>query len=68
MATKYEFSKKLKRADGTIAWVWEGKLHNWDEAALIHPDGKKEYYIHGIKYTLDGWKEAKLNVQSIYVI
>ena len=41
MNKKYQPSKKLTKADGTIAWVWEGKLHNWEEAALVHPDGKK---------------------------
>ena len=65
MTTKYQPSKKLTKADGTIAWVWEGKLHNWEEAALVHPDGKKEYHIHGIKYTLDGWKEARRNREGL---
>ena len=62
---KFEPSKRLKKPDGTIAYSWEGKLHNWDDAALIHPDGKKEYYIHGIKYTLDGWKEARKNREGL---
>ena len=44
-------SKILKKADGTIAHVWDNKLHNWDGPALI-PEGnekKAEYYIYGIK-------------------
>ena len=23
-------SKRLKKVDGTIAYVWDGKLHNWE--------------------------------------
>jgi hypothetical protein len=65
MSTKYEFTKKLKKADGTVAYVWEGKLHNWEGPALIHPDGKKEYHLHGIPYTLDGWKEARRNREGL---
>ena len=38
---KWEASKKLKKPDGTIAIVWEGKLHNWDGPALI-PQGKEK--------------------------
>jgi hypothetical protein len=61
MTTKYEFTKKLKKADGTIAYVWEGKLHNWEGPALITPEGKKEYHIHGIPYTEENYKEALRN-------
>ena len=53
MSEKWEQSKRLKKADGTIAVVWEGKLHNWDGPALI-PEGnmkKREYYLYGIKYS-----------------
>ena len=35
---KWEASKRLKKPDGTIAVVWEGKLHNWDGPADI-PQG-----------------------------
>jgi hypothetical protein len=67
MKTKYEPSKKLTKADGTVAYVWEGKLHNWEGPALI-PEGdnrKREYHIHGIKYTEDGWKEARRNREGL---
>ena len=38
-------SKRLKKADGTIAFVWDGKLHNWEGPALINKQQKKkEYY------------------------
>jgi hypothetical protein len=52
--------KKLKTADGTIAYTKDGKLHNWEGPALI-PEGDKkraEYYIHGIKYTKDEFEQA----------
>ena len=54
-------SKRLKKADGTIAYVWDGKLHNWEGPALI-PEGnnrKKEYYLYGMQKTLDEWKEMR---------
>ena len=62
---KFEPSKKLKNADGTTVYVWEGKLHNWEGPALITAEGKKEYHIHSIKYTLDGWKEARRNREGL---
>ena len=61
---KFQPSKKLVKADGTIAWVWEGKLHNMEEAPLIHPNGKKEYHIHGIQYSHDDWKERRRNCST----
>ena len=39
--------RKLKKADGTIAYIWDNKLHNWEGPALI-PEGierKREYYL-----------------------
>ena len=65
MNEKYEPTRKLTKADGTVAYVWENKLHNWEGPALIHPDGKKEYHIHGIPYTLDSWKEARRNREGL---
>ena len=56
---KWEASKRLKKPDGTIAVVWEGKLHNWDGPAYI-PQGnerKAEYHIYGIKYSKEEWKD-----------
>lgn len=67
MSKKFEASKKLTKADGTIAYVWEGKFHNWEGPALI-PEGdnrKREYYIHGIKYSEDAWKEVRRNRQGL---
>ena len=59
MSEKWEQSKRLKKADGTIVVVWEGRLHNWDGPALI-PEGnekKAEYYIYGIKYSKEEHKD-----------
>jgi hypothetical protein len=67
MAEKLEVTKKLTKADGTVAYVWNGKLHNWDGPALI-PEGnqrKREYYLHGILKTEDEWKEARRNREGL---
>ena len=45
MAQKLEPTRRLKKPDGTIVYVWNGKLHNSDDAAVIHPDGKKEWWL-----------------------
>jgi hypothetical protein len=58
---KYEAAKKLTKADGTIAYIWEGKLHNWEGPAYI-PQGdlrKREYHLNGIPFTEEQWKEAR---------
>ena len=59
--TPFPQSKKLKKADGTIAYVWDNKLHNWEGFALI-PEGKEklgEYHLYGIKHTKEEWNEAR---------
>lgn len=61
MENKYESSKKVKKPDGTVMYLFDNKLHNWDEAALIHPNGKKEYYINNIQYSLKDWKKLRKN-------
>ena len=48
--------KKIKTPDGTIIHTLDGKLHNYDGPAMIHPKGsgkKDEYYIFGFKKTKD---------------
>lgn len=42
--------KKVRKADGTIMFIWEGKIHNMSGPALVTVEGKNEYYIHGIQY------------------
>lgn len=59
--TPYPRYRNLSKPDGTKAKSWNGKLHCWDGPALITPEGKKEYYIYGLQYTQDAWKEAKSN-------
>ena len=51
--------KCLKSTDGTIRYVREGKLHNPDGPAVIHPDGKEEYHLNGFQYTKDEYKKLK---------
>ena len=53
MSTEYQKARKITTADGTIMYMFDGKLHNWEGPALI-PNGnykKREYYLNGIKYT-----------------
>ena len=52
--TPFPQSKKLKKADGTIAYVWDGKLHNWEGHALI-PEGNERKGEH----TKDEWSEVR---------
>ena len=38
----------------------ENKLHNWEGPALINETQKiKEYYLNGIQYSMDKWKDIK---------
>jgi hypothetical protein len=56
---KYQPSRKIKTSDGTEMYMFDRKLHNWEGPALI-PQGNKrlrEYYLNGIKYTEEEWKE-----------
>ena len=43
---KYPKSRKLVKVDGTIAYTWDGKLHNWDGPALIPEGNTKQEYIY----------------------
>lgn len=52
-------TKRYKSTDGIIRYLKDGKLHNWDGPAVIHPDGKEEYFINGSSFTQDAWKKAK---------
>ena len=59
--TPFPQSKRLKKVDGTIAYIWDGKLHNWEGFALI-PEGnnrKGEYHLYGIKMSKGEWNEAR---------
>lgn len=64
---KWEPTKKLTKADGTIAYIWDNNLHNWDGPALI-PEGnmrKREYYLYGIPKTEEQWKEARKDREGL---
>ena len=54
-------TQNFTSSDGSCYITWDRKLHNWDGPALI-PEGDKkraEYYLYGIKYSLEDWKEMK---------
>jgi hypothetical protein len=56
---EFKPSRKITTADGTIMYMFDGKLHNWDGPALL-PEGnnrKREYYLNGIQYSESEWKE-----------
>ena len=58
---KWPKPTKTKTPDRTVLHHWDGKLHNWEGPALI-PEGvyrNREYYIYGIRYTEEEWKEIK---------
>ena len=51
--------KCFKSPDGTTRYIKDNKLHNAEGPALIHPDGKEEYYLNGMFYTKDDFKKVK---------
>jgi len=60
MENKEFKSRKVTTSDGTIMYMFDGKLHNWEGPALI-PEGnnrKREYYLNGIKMTEPEYKDA----------
>ena len=64
---KYPKPRRLIKTDGTIAYAWDGKLHNWDGPALI-PEGntrKSEYYLYGFQKTKEEWKEMRSQREGI---
>jgi len=60
MENKEFKSRKITTSDGTIMYMFDGKLHNWEGPALI-PEGnnrKREYYLNGIKMSEPEYKDA----------
>ena len=60
MKNKEFKSRKITTSDGTIMYMFDGKLHNWEGPALI-PEGnnrKREYYLNGIKMSETEYKDA----------
>ena len=44
----------------------ENKLHNWEGPALINETKKlKEYYLNGIQYDFEMWKEIKKSGEGL---
>jgi hypothetical protein len=65
--TSFPQSKRYKSPDGTIRYVWDGKLHNWDGPALI-PEGNtrlREYYLYGMPYSEEEWNEFKRDKKGL---
>ena len=67
-------TRKLSRIeeDGskTIAYTLEingeNKLHNWEGPAIINEIQKtKEYYLNGIQYSLDDWKDMRKSREGL---
>ena len=59
--------RKVTTADKTVMYVWDGKLHNWEGPARIPQGDKKkaEYYINGIKYSKEEWKDRKKDREGL---
>ena len=60
MEEKFEKGRKVRTSDGSIRYVFDGKLHNWEGPDLI-PEGnmrKREYYLNGIKMSEAEYKDA----------
>ena len=54
--------KKYTSPDGTVRYVKDGKLHNWDGPALKYSKTEKkkdEYYLYGFQLSKDEWVEAR---------
>ena len=44
----------------------ENKLHNWEGPALINEEQKKkEYYLNGIQYNFEKWKDIKQSGEGL---
>ena len=67
MENKEFKSRKLTTSDGTIMYMFDGKLHNWEGPALI-PEGnnrKAEYYLYGMQKTKEEWSELRRQREGI---
>ena len=47
----------IEYANGTKHWRQNDKLHRLDGPAIEWSDGSKEYFIEGIEYTYEEWKQ-----------
>ena len=65
-----KLSKIEEDGSKTTAYTLEidgkNQLHNWEGPALINKQQKKkEYYLNGILYTRDEWKEIKKSGEGL---
>ncbi|HEX5186617.1 MAG TPA: hypothetical protein VFV86_06975 [Nitrososphaeraceae archaeon] len=60
-------TKKIVTQDGTVMYYQNGKLHNYEGAALIPQGDKKkaEYYLFGVKFTKDKWEQSKKDSNGV---
>lgn len=49
------------RGDGGIEFWYRGHLHNDEGPAIIHKDGRKDYYINGLFYSEKEFQNIYLN-------
>ena len=50
----------------TLGINGENQLHNWDGPALINEQQKKkEYYLNGIQYDFEKWKDIKQSGEGL---
>ena len=42
--------KKYTSADGVVRYMKDGKLHNWEGPAVVHPDGNMEKPMEGKRF------------------
>jgi hypothetical protein len=59
MSNKKTDIRRIKSTDGIIRYVKDGKLHNAEGPAVIHPNGKEEYHLNGFQYSKDEFKMIK---------
>ena len=55
-------TKILKTPEGVKISYFDNKLHSWDVPAIRYPKAMKkkdEYYLYGIRYEAEEWKEMK---------
>ena len=65
-----KLSKIEKDGSKTIVYTLEingeNKIHSWDGPALINIEQKKkEWYLNGIQYTMDEWKDIKKSGEGL---
>jgi len=39
-----------QKSNGVLYWFNDGQLHREDGPAIVYPDGRSEWYSHGVRY------------------